>query len=1235
MKVSIKFLLIFLLVSFLDTVTVSCYSLSNKERKIAENSNIGLLNADAGNFRSRIQEHFNHANYLNNMDNESSLIATRERLNKFNEEQLRTSQQDKRSISEKTNIKSSINTNGKNKFSSLNTSGNNLRSNTITEFDSNISSEKNIKIKETIATDTNMNKRQLTSLEKNEKSTIVTAGHHTQPTMELRKHESSIRDNVALPASYLVRRTIDDLKLSDLLIITDVEGGLHALNRKNGDLIWSINATEFKPLINIEQPPAIDTRETLILEPYGDGNLYFFHATQGLQKIPATISQLIATSPVHMRAELVIDELGTTVQDEKIYTGARTSAMYIINIETGKIVSAYGKGTGNYDKNKFKNLNHDEDNESCPSDPSKLLVIGKSIYDLQISSKDGSIYNVTYGVWQPNSFDDHLSAENMISKDNIFVTPFRDKSLLAVDANLKVAKWISSDFPGIITSVFDVFQDNYSSETVLVAHPFGSIDSNDSEDSNIYLEQIENHSWAAFSSKNFASLVKGAPLSKYYTTETWKSPSIFQDENLFKTAITGVHTLRNNKYNVMNTNNKQMIKYNEPSLLLDPAPYEPITMKHTNDNDIALKKNNFQAIVRDDYDSSLFFGPQKLSLKYIIARVVYRVLESGVVLILSLIMLASMQKFQIIPSLNVLLGKLGLTFVNNIDNDSDNKEKNETKSVETNFTIANVKEKKSEIVEAVNDITTDNSAVVVEKNIATDSNDKTVEKSNDKVIKFEEPLEEIDPQGDSNSKDGNETQNKKKRRRGSRGGKKLKKKSENSDNNMILKSLTISDRVLGYGSCGTVVYQGTFQDRPIAVKRMLLDFCDLADREIKLLTESDDHPNVIRYYCSESSEKFLYIALELCDFNLQNLIDMKNHKIPARVSLKELNPIDLLYQIGSGIAYLHSLKIIHRDIKPQNILIATSKKANADSNTTEDNIRLLISDFGLCKKLEADQSSFRTNMENPAGTTGWRAPELLDSPHSRLDELSNSPAYNDSINESSITSTGSFYDPYSKHRLTKSVDIFSMGCVFFYILTNGQHPFGDRYMREANIIKGEYDFSLLKKTVHVKSTLFEVENLLTRMINSNPKERPTAQQVLKHPVFWPVSKKLMFLLKFSDRFEIEIKDPESKFIDKLTVTSNKIIKNKDWSTKFNKEFMDNLGKYRKYRFDRVVDLLRAFRNKYHHFMDMPQPLMKEMGPIPGGFYQYFISKFPNLLIELYLFIEEHMSNDEMMKEYFN
>jgi len=67
----------------------------------------------------------------------------------------------------------------------------------------------------------------------------------------------------------------------------------------------------------------------------------------------------------------------------------------------------------------------------------------------------------------------------------------------------------------------------------------------------------------------------------------------------------------------------------------------------------------------------------------------------------------------------------------------------------------------------------------------------------------------------------------------------------------------------GYGSHGTIVFKGTFQGRQVAVKRLLIDFYDIAAKEVQLLQESDDHPNVIRYFARVSFIIYLYIYIYL------------------------------------------------------------------------------------------------------------------------------------------------------------------------------------------------------------------------------------------------------------------------------------------------------------------------------------------------------------------------------------
>ena len=97
-----------------------------------------------------------------------------------------------------------------------------------------------------------------------------------------------------------------------------------------------------------------------------------------------------------------------------------------------------------------------------------------------------------------------------------------------------------------------------------------------------------------------------------------------------------------------------------------------------------------------------------------------------------------------------------------------------------------------------------------------------------------------------------------------------------------------------------------------------------------------------------------FIVTELCSGTLENYVNSKNDEI----SLKEW---EILYQITKGLEHLHNLGMVHRDIKPTNILVSHKM--------------MKLANFGLSKVLQTDKEDFtNTNVGHPNGTRGWLAP---------------------------------------------------------------------------------------------------------------------------------------------------------------------------------------------------------------------------------------------------------------------
>jgi serine/threonine-protein kinase/endoribonuclease IRE1 len=449
---------------------------------------------------------------------------------------------------------------------------------------------------------------------------------------------------------------------------------------------------------------------------------------------------------------------------------------------------------------------------------------------------------------------------------------------------------------------------------------------------------------------------------------------------------------------------------------------------------------------------------------------------------------------------------------------------------------------------------------------------------------------------------------------------------DNSDGLVQLQvnSLTVYNEILGYGSHGTVVYRGRFEKRDVAVKRLLLDYYEIAEHEVKLLQDSDNHPNVVRYYCKESCEQFAYIAIEFCPATLFDVVERPDL---YPYLCEHLSKKQLLMEIAQGLSHLHSLNLVHRDLKPQNILISAprySRKAETPhAHIVRQGPKALISDLGLSKRLESDQSSFGemlNGMSPPAnGTIGWRAPECLVAFSVGLD-----------LHGRSIPA-----------RITKSIDVFTAGCLFYYVLTGGQHPFGDRFSREGNVVAGLWNISELYNVPELmeQGTVEEARDLIQRMIARNPNDRPTTQEILNHPFFWDAKKRLSFLMDASDRFDVEPRPPIAPALSPLLQTleqdANTVI-GLDWRTRVDRALINDMGRRRGYDGKSIRDLLRAMRNKRHHYHDLSDELKQLIGEPPAGYIAYFTKRFPRLFIHVYRTIsnEPELCGDMAFAEYF-
>ncbi|XP_076899232.1 mitogen-activated protein kinase 9-like isoform X1 [Bidens hawaiensis] len=287
--------------------------------------------------------------------------------------------------------------------------------------------------------------------------------------------------------------------------------------------------------------------------------------------------------------------------------------------------------------------------------------------------------------------------------------------------------------------------------------------------------------------------------------------------------------------------------------------------------------------------------------------------------------------------------------------------------------------------------------------------------------------------------------------------------------------------VIGKGSYGVVGSAiDTHTGEKVAIKKINDVFEHVSDatrilREIKLLRLLK-HPDVVQIKHimlppSRREFKDIYVVFELMECDLHQVIKANDDLTPQHHRY-------FLYQLLRGLKYIHTANVFHRDLKPKNIL------ANADC-------KLKICDFGLARVSfnDAPSTIFWTDY---VATRWYRAPELC----------------------------GSFFSKY-----TPGVDIWSIGCIFAEMLLgrplfpgrNVVHqldlmtdllgtPSTESISRIRNEKARRYLNNMRKKPPVPFTHKFPNADplalrLLERLLSFDPKDRPSAEEVLADPYF--------------------------------------------------------------------------------------------------------------------------------------
>ena len=234
---------------------------------------------------------------------------------------------------------------------------------------------------------------------------------------------------------------------------------------------------------------------------------------------------------------------------------------------------------------------------------------------------------------------------------------------------------------------------------------------------------------------------------------------------------------------------------------------------------------------------------------------------------------------------------------------------------------------------------------------------------------------------------------------------------------------------------------------PMSEEDMKKAFDDLS-MEIKnmKIVEKNNNQNTVKFYeCFETEDEFV-IIMELCDENLLN------YKSNNRQDFKSKEIKEFLNQLNNSFKIMNEYKIVHRDLKLENILVKKDSR---------NNIIFKISDYGLSKQL----LTISQNIMSKVGTLKYKAPEII-----------------------------------NNEKYSQKCDLWSLG-IIIYILYFNKFPYdGNNELALLNQINS-LGHKILEKTQDVY-----LDDLIRKLLTKEQEKRISWNDYFKHPFFTSYNK---------------------------------------------------------------------------------------------------------------------------------